>query len=261
MFSDTDARSGWLRRRPAVLVAVFAAGLLAAVPASAQAPIDAMFVHSAKSGELGGGRLTLQGGGPRVTWAHRSGRSGVMPVRRMHRRVFSGAKPTATGTLHVAGHRGGQELTFRLSRPRYNAARGTVSYPVRRMKGRLPGRAAGAAGIARRFGAASLSITGPAPSGPSIQLQMNSYGCPNDPAGLTCFGTVSASGLAGGSEVNSFIAGISQPINSFFTDPDGNLGATRLAFVCGGAASGGAVSVSGEAPNGTTVAASGNAPC
>jgi hypothetical protein len=258
MFSDTDARSGWLRRGPAVLVVVFAAGLLAAVPASAQAPSDAIFVHSAKSGELGGGRLTLQGGGRRVTWAHRSGRSGVMAVRRMHRLVFSGAKPTATGTLHVAGHRGGQELTFRLSRPRYNAARGTVSYAVRRMKGRLPGRAAGAAGMARRFGAASLSIVGAATSGPSIQLQMNTYGCPNDPAGLTCFGTVSASGLAGGSEVNSFIAGISQPINSFFTDPNGDLGATRLAMVCGNVS---AVSVSGEAPNGTTVAASGNAPC
>jgi hypothetical protein len=259
MFSDTDARSGWLRRGPAVLVAVFAAGLLAAVPAFAQAPIDAMFVHSAKSGELGGGRLTLQGGGPRVTWAHRSGRSGVIAVRRMHRLVFSGAEPTATGTLHVAGHRGGQELTFRLTRPRYNAARDTVSYAVRRMKGRLPGRAAGAAGIARQFGAASLSIVGAAPpSGASIQLQMNTYGCPNDPAGLTCFGTVSASGLAGGSEVDSFIAGISQPINSFFTDRNGNLGPTGLAMVCGNVH---AVSVSGQAPNGTTVAASGNAPC
>ena len=259
MFSETDALSGWLRRGTAVLVAVFAAGLLAAVPAFGQAPVDAMFVHSAKSGELGGGRLTLQGGGPRVTWAHRSDRSGVVAVRRMHRLVFSGAKPTATGTLHVAGHRGGQELTFRLSRPRYNAARRRVSYAVRRKKGRLPGRAAGAAGIARRFGAASLSIVGAAPSGPSIQLTMDTYGCPR--VGNTCFGTVSASGLAGGSEVNSFIAGISQPINSFLADRDGNLGATRLAFVCGGAASGGAVSVSGEAPNGTTVAASDNAPC
>jgi len=181
-----------------------------------------------------------------------------MAVRRMHRLVFSGAKPTATGTLHVAGHRGGEELTVTLSQPRYNAARDTVSYVVTRMKGRLPGRAAGAAGSARSFGAASLSIVGAATSGPSIQLQMNTYGCPDDPAGLTCFGTVSASGLAGGSEVNSFIAGISQPINSFFTDPNGDLDATRLAMVCGNVS---AVSVSGQAPNGTTVAASGNAPC
>jgi hypothetical protein len=49
MFSDADARSGWLRPGPAVLVGVFAAGLLAAAPAFAQAPIDAMIVHSAKS--------------------------------------------------------------------------------------------------------------------------------------------------------------------------------------------------------------------
>jgi len=71
----------------------------------------------------------------------------------------------------------------------------------------------------------------------------------------------SASGLAVGSQVNSFVAGISQPINSWFAESNGDLGATRLAFVCGGAASGSVVRVSGEAPNGNSVAASGNAPC
>jgi hypothetical protein len=81
---------------------------------------------------------------------------------------------------------------------------------------------------------------------------------PRHAAGLTCFGTVSASGVAGGSEVNSFIAGISQPINSFLTDPNGDLDSTRLAMVCRNVS---AVSVSSQAPNGTTVAASGNAPC
>ena len=110
-----------------------------------------------------------------------------------------------------------------------------VSYAVKRMKGRLPSGAAGAAGIARRFGAASLSIVGAAQAtaGPPIQLQLIKYGCPRDPAGLECFGTVSATGWPGGSEVNSFIAGISQPINSFNTDRDGDLGSTRLAMVCG----------------------------
>ena len=50
---------------------------------------------------------------------------------------------TATGTLHVAGHRGGDELTFKLSRPRYNAARRTVSYKIRRLgDGHLPSRGA-----------------------------------------------------------------------------------------------------------------------
>jgi hypothetical protein len=83
-------------------------------------------------------------------------------VRRLHRRLFLPGKP-ATGTLHVAGHRGGDELTFKLTRPRYNRARRTVSYKVKRVgNGSLPSRAAQAAGAARRFGAASLSIV-PAP--------------------------------------------------------------------------------------------------
>jgi hypothetical protein len=62
--------------------------------------------------------------------------------------------------LHVAGYRGGDEPSFRLSKPRRNAARHTVSYRAKRLdKKPLPGRAARAAGApGRRFGAASLSI-------------------------------------------------------------------------------------------------------
>jgi hypothetical protein len=105
-----------------------------------------VFVHSARSGKLGGGRLILYGVSGQVTWAHNSGRSGVIAVRRLHRMVFSAKTATATGTLHVAGHRGGDELTFRLSRPRYNAARRTVSYKIKRLgDGRLPSRASQAA--------------------------------------------------------------------------------------------------------------------
>ena len=150
MLTETEKRcgtfkgSGWRSQRrgrwagaAAGLVAVAAAGLLAAVPAAAQVPPrDAtVFVHSAKSGELGGGRLTLHGVSGRVTWAHNSGRSGVMKVKRLHRMLFSAKTTTATGTLHVAGHRGGDELTFKLSRPRYNAARRTVSYRIKRLGG------------------------------------------------------------------------------------------------------------------------------
>jgi hypothetical protein len=167
MFANTETtRSGGLARscrrsRAAALTAVAAAALLAAGLASASAaPAAVMVVHSAKSGELGGGRLTLGGVGGRVTYAISGGRSGTLTVRRLHSRMFLARKP-AIGTLHVAGHRGGDEPTFRLSKPRYNAARRTVSYRARPLANKpLPGSAARAAGFRapRSFGAASLSI-------------------------------------------------------------------------------------------------------
>ena len=171
MFADSEGHSesfeesgrpARLRRanrpfRLAGLVAV-AAGLVALAPASALGATT--FVHSAKSGELAGGRLTLRGVGPDVTWTTTAGRSGVAPIARAHRFMFSPKGP-ATGTLHVAGHRGGDEPTFRLSRPRYDPSRHTVSYRARPLNNKpLPRRAARAGGRAgaRRFGAASLSI-------------------------------------------------------------------------------------------------------
>jgi hypothetical protein len=126
-----------------------------------------VFEHSAKSGELDGGRLVLRGVNRRVTWVRNDSRSGVVAVRRLHRRLFLPGKPVF-GTLHVAGHRGGDEPTLRLSRPRYNAARHTVSYKARPLNNkRLPGEAAGAAAAAVRgsFGAASLSMVGLAQTG------------------------------------------------------------------------------------------------
>jgi hypothetical protein len=78
-----------------------------------------------------------------------SGRAGIVPVRRLHRRFFLPGRP-ATGTLHVAGYRGGDEPSFQLSEPRYIAARQTVSYRAKRLdKKPLP---------SGEFGAASLSI-------------------------------------------------------------------------------------------------------
>jgi hypothetical protein len=132
-------------------LAALAAGLLVAAPAQAGTPYATTFTHSAKSGELKGARLALRGVARRVTYVTNAGRSGVLSVRRLHRRVILPGRP-ATGTLHVAGHGGGDEPAFRLSRPRYNAARRTVSYRAKPLnKRRLPGRGA-------RFGAASLSI-------------------------------------------------------------------------------------------------------
>jgi hypothetical protein len=93
----------------------------------------------------------LRGVAGRVTYVTNAGRSGRLSVRRLHRRIIVPGRP-ATGTLHVAGQRGGEEPAFRLTRPRYNAARRTVSYRARPLnKRRLPGPGA-------RFGAASLSI-------------------------------------------------------------------------------------------------------
>ena len=163
MFADTEVGPGsfehcWRRWLRGVGLVALAAGLLAALPATAAAvPGGAtVFVQSAKSGQLGGGRLVLGGVSGRVSWATNSGRAGVISLRRLHRRLIRPGKP-ATGTLHIAGQRGGQELTLRLSRPRYNPARHTVAYRAKPLRGRRAARAAGFR-RPRRFGAASLSV-------------------------------------------------------------------------------------------------------
>jgi hypothetical protein len=136
-------------------VATLAAGLLALAPATASAglPDPPVYVYSAGSGELRGGQLALHGVSRRVTWATQGGRSGVTSIERFHRLMFTPRGSRVTGTLHVAGQRGGQELVLRLRRPRYNASRRTVRYRVGRLKGTLPGR--------RQFGATSLSVVAP----------------------------------------------------------------------------------------------------
>jgi hypothetical protein len=147
-------------RRVAGLAAVVAAGFVAVALASAAPPPTGatMYTHSATTGEVRGGRLVLHGVTGRVTWVHIRGRSGVMAIRRLHRELFSPAT-SVTGTLHVAGHHGGDEPTFRLSNPRYNPARHTVSYAAKRLdKKRVPGGAARSARAATSFGAASLSM-------------------------------------------------------------------------------------------------------
>ncbi|MGH3340787.1 MAG: hypothetical protein ACRDPL_18415 [Propionibacteriaceae bacterium] len=212
MYADTMQHSGsfertWWRVAAVVWVAGLVAvlvGWLAAAPASAQAPPadGTVFVHSAKSGKLAGGRLILQGVGRRVTWAHHSGRNGVIAVRRLHRMLFSAKTAAATGTLHVAGHRGGDELTFKLSKPRYNRARRTVSYKAKPLNHKpLPSRAAAqAAAAARRFGAASLSIVS-APSG-SVNIAQQSYGCTaGSPPSGNCYGVLTASDLQPGAHL------------------------------------------------------------
>ena len=237
MFADAKQRSGSLERTGwRVAAAVWVGGLvavlvgwLAAAPASAGVFRDAdVYVQSAKSGELGGGRLTLRGVGHRVTWTAHPSRFGVVSVKRLHRLLFTPRTPAATGTLHVAGQRGGEELVLRLSRPRYNAARGTVSYKVRRLNKRtLPSPAARASGFrARQFGAASLSILGP--SGASAHFTTYQYGVCG-PHGTQCWG-ISGSGLVPDSDV--IITPVGDQPSHYRADQNGTVD-IRLGKVCG----------------------------
>ena len=126
---------------------------------AARADAGATYVHSAHSGTSAGGRLTLHGVGRKVTWITNGGRSGVAPISFVQKRAFLRKAP-ATGVLHIAGQRGGQEFTFKLSAPRYSAASGTASYRARRLT-------KNAVAVPRHFGAASLSV---APASPGSGL-------------------------------------------------------------------------------------------
>src|SRR5436190_21100788 len=169
------AISSWVRVVRWVALVV---GLVALAPATAAATLGGatVFTHSAKSGVLRGGRLTLHGVSRRVTAVTNAGHSGVVSVTRLQARLFGHGIPPATGTLHVAGDRGGDESTFSLSRPHYSASRHLVSYAAKPLNHRsLPsGARAAQNGAAQQFGAASLSIAGP----PQVTL--------GDNGGLDC---------------------------------------------------------------------------
>src|SRR4051812_27061363 len=178
--ADALAINSWVR---VVRLVALVVGMLALTSATAAAtPGGAtVFTHSAKSGELRGGRLTLRSVSRRVTAVTNAGHSGVVSVTRLHARLFGSGVAPATGTLHVAGDRGGDESTFSLSRARYSASRHTVSYAAKPLNQRsLPSRGARAAqnGAAQQFGAASLSIV------PSPQVTLGDNG------GLDCSTTL-----------------------------------------------------------------------
>jgi len=214
----------------ATALSVVGAGPAATVSAQSPSAGGTVFVHSARSGELGGGRLALRGVGRLVTWSQPSGRSGVLSITRMHRLLFGSGNP-AIGTLHVAGQRGGDELTFTLSNPRF--AHGTVSYQVRRLNhGRLRGRRARAAQSAQQFGAASLSIVG-GTTGPTVTIDTSSYGC-NNSGSLppnTCWGAVSGSGLK--PKASWTVESGGNFLTDGMTDKNGGF-AVQLVLPCGG---------------------------
>jgi len=98
-------------RLPAGVLALVLAGAAfasALVLTAAPARGATTFVHSAKSGGFRGDRLVLHGIGRRVSWVTNTGRSGVVSIKRLHRRLFPPRRP-ATGILHIAGDRGGDE--------------------------------------------------------------------------------------------------------------------------------------------------------
>jgi hypothetical protein len=155
--SKQQHETGKARGRRLAAMGLAVAAVIVAAPATADASM--MYVHSADSGELAGGRLTLHGVGRNVTWTTTSGRAGVERVSRVHQKLFQPNKP-ATGTLHIAGQEGGEELAFKLSAPRYDARRDTVSYRARPISKRARAAVAhsSAASPARSFGSASLSV-------------------------------------------------------------------------------------------------------
>lgn len=150
--------------------AAFAPALLGNARA---APRPTTFVISAKGGKLQGHRLMLRGVAKRVTWVSHGepGRSGLVSITRLHRRLFApfappgwpGSNqrgPAPTAALQIAGDASTEVAGLKLRRPRYNASRHMVGYRVTTVRKRGQSqRAARASGIStRRFGRASLSI-------------------------------------------------------------------------------------------------------
>jgi hypothetical protein len=151
-----------VRGRRAGLVAALAAGLFAVGLAGAPGASALKFKHSAKSAELRDGRLILRGVSGRVSYLASSGRWATARLKRVHMGVFLPGRP-ATARLHEAGHRAGDDLSFRLTRPVYNAARRTVSFRARSLD--TTARAADAArrhslpAALSRLGRSSLTVS------------------------------------------------------------------------------------------------------
>jgi hypothetical protein len=99
--------------------------------------------------------LILHGVGRRLPWFSGGADSGFVSVTTMHRRLFSPAQGSQTGLLHVSARRRGGVPAFRLSRPRYNAQRRTVSYRAGLLRRRA---AAASQRPLRPFGRATLAI-------------------------------------------------------------------------------------------------------
>jgi hypothetical protein len=146
--------------------------LLSVAPASAFIGATT-FVQKAKGGGFQGDQLTLRGVGRSVRWSNTLGKqSGVVSFQSAERQLFPpNAAPTAE--LQLAGQRGVVRLL--ISRLRYNARRGTVSYRVKRLsKRRVP----------LRFGVVSLSIL----SAPALGFGSGDHSCQTQLEDATAYG-------------------------------------------------------------------------
>ena len=74
-----------------------------------------VFTHSAESAEFRGGRLILRGVDRHGTLASSGGKSGVVSIARLHRRLFSPGMPPVTGVLHIAGQRSARDVSLKLT--------------------------------------------------------------------------------------------------------------------------------------------------
>jgi hypothetical protein len=133
--------------------------------AAGRADAGSVYVQSATSGEVTAGRLTLHGVGHNVTWSTSNGATGVTPITLAHERLFVDNR-SANGVLDIRDQRHGTRLAFRLSDMRYSADRDTVSYRAERLTAHAGAATAAAAAVPRRFGAASLLVSGVPDSSP-----------------------------------------------------------------------------------------------
>jgi hypothetical protein len=118
----------------------------------------------------------------------------------MHRRLFAPTTPEATATLHVAGHRGGDDLQAE-----------PAAVQPRALRGQLQGQAAQQRDCARprrsrrrnRAHVRPRLTDHPRRLAARVGCPANTYPCATVPS-ATCWGTLTATGLPAGSSVTGF---------------------------------------------------------
>lgn len=119
------------------VLATAAVSLTIAVGAGAAEPQgSALFVQTADGGSFQHGRLTLRGVGHSLAWfSDRPEReSGTVSFPDFRQSLFGGDQPAPNAALDLPGKGLGGVAALRLTKPRFDAGSGTVSYRVQRLK-------------------------------------------------------------------------------------------------------------------------------